>query len=294
MVLIVNAYSSYFMLNEFLVSLVQGISEAFPISSSSHLQLLTYLGITDPGHVTPHTDLALHLGSFLALCTLFFNDCWALIQGFWDVMRMRVTRNRMFFFTLFIASLPAISIGFLLHYTGMDIKIRQIPAYLIGLATLTFGYLMYRTDHTKNEARGNPNIATVAYPSAFFIGCAQVLAFIPGVSRLGICLTAGRLSRYGLQTAVHFSFLMGIVSIGGALLLKTPEIFHGAMDYKTLAITTSITYLINLPLMAFFMVCARRRFSLAPFALYRACLALVWLYPYQKEIQAWISFLWPF
>ena len=170
-----------------ILSLVQGITEFIPVSSSSHLILMSKL--LDFEDQSLSIDVSLHIGSLLAVLLYFYKDIISFIN------------NKILFFKIFISSLPVIFAGFLLVETGIIDQIRDIK--IIAWTTLIFGFLLYFSDKFKLEKNLEKNFS---YKSAIFIGLFQILSLIPGVSRSGIAITAARLLNFKRVDAAKISF----------------------------------------------------------------------------------------
>ena len=151
------------MIEIFLLSLIQGITEFLPISSSSHL--IIFSNYTKFENQSLGIDISLHIGSFLAVITYFHKD---LIDFF---------RKKDLFFKIFIASLPIMFFGFFLVQTNFIEKLRNIE--VIGWATLIFGILLYVSDRYKLEKTISNNFN---YKSSIIIGIFQV-AFLGAWSK---------------------------------------------------------------------------------------------------------------
>lgn len=255
--------------NDWWLAVIQGVSESFPISSSAHIMLASrWLGLQD----NPQLEVTLHLGSFLAMVTLFRADLWMIACALFRNVRMLCMGRNPYAdvkeldlaTSLAISTLPAVCVGFFLRHHPLTWT--RSPLW-IAVATVIFGFLMYVVDRVSCK---NKLIAgTLSLKDALFIGSMQVLAFLPGVSRLGICLTAARMQGYTLASAVRYGFLLGIGSIGAALTLKIPEILH--MDLGLLLCASGITYILGLGLISFFMRWIKEH-SIALFAFYRILL----------------------
>ena len=199
------------MIEIFILSLIQGITEFLPISSSSHLILTSkFLNFSSQ---SLSIDVSLHIGSFIAVLTYFNKEILNFLE------------NKILFFKIFIASVPIMIIGFLLVESGMIEKIRNLET--IAWTTIIFGVLLYLSDKFKLEKNIKKNFT---YRSAIFIGFFQILALIPGVSRSGIAITAARLLGFKRMDAAKISFLvslpiLGAVSFFGLQNLITEENF---------------------------------------------------------------------
>ena len=157
------------MIEIFILSFIQGITEFIPVSSSSHLIIMSEL--FDFENQSLSVDVSLHIGSLLAVIVYFYKDIISFID------------NKILFFKIFISSLPVMIVGFLLVETGIIDQIREIK--IIAWTTLIFGFLLYLSDKFKLEKNLEKNFS---YKSAIFIGLFQILSLVPGVSRSGIAI----------------------------------------------------------------------------------------------------------
>ena len=160
-----------------ILAAVQGISEFLPISSSSHLILISNLYDFKTSSLL--IDISLHLGSLFAIIFYFRNDLFDL------------RHNRKLLGLILIGSLPLIIFGYLLHSTDLIYLLRNIK--VIAWTTLFFGIILFFADQRKIDQNisSNLNIKNI-----LFIGLFQILALIPGVSRAGITMTAARFLKF--------------------------------------------------------------------------------------------------
>jgi len=202
------------------LSVFQGIAEFLPISSNGHMVVLGKLfGISTSGF---QMHVALHFGSLLALFIYFFKDLCLMIFGLWvyDVKGLKkhpARRYRDLAWILVLSSIPAMLIGFFVKkYYGSTAESLTV----IGIASIVCGILLIIAD--ANPV--NDNFPT--YKNGFLIGLFQCLAFIPGASRSGMCITLARFCGLSRVEATRFSFLMAIPTILGActlVALDTPN-----------------------------------------------------------------------
>lgn len=197
------------MIEIFILSLIQGITEFLPISSSSHLILITEFFSFENQSLS--IDVSLHIGSFIAVIFYFKKDILNFVE------------NKIVFIKILISSIPVMIVGFFLVKTGMIEKIRNIN--IIAFTTIIFGIFLYISDKFKLEKNINNNFTL---KSALFIGFFQILSLIPGVSRSGIAITAARLLNFKRVDAGKISFLISIpilcaVSLFGMKNLFTSE-----------------------------------------------------------------------
>ena len=183
------------MIEIFILSIVQGITEFLPISSSSHLILISNQYNFNNQELS--IDVSLHIGSFIAVISYFHKD----ILNFF--------KNKVIFLKILISSLPVMTVGYFLVETNIIEKIRNIE--IIAWTTTLFAILLYISD--KFELRKNIK-DNFDYKSIIFIGLFQILSLIPGVSRSGIAITAARFLKFKRVDAAKISFLLSIPILG--------------------------------------------------------------------------------
>ena len=183
------------MIEIFILSSIQGVTEFLPISSSSHLILISnFINFQMQSLII---DVSLHIGSLIAVVTYFYKDV------------LEFFKNRQLFFKILISSVPVMIVGFFLVKTNLIEKIRSIE--IIGWTTLIFGILLYISDKFKLEKNLSLDFN---YKVALIIGLFQILSLIPGVSRSGITITAGRFLGFKRFDASKISFLLSIPTLG--------------------------------------------------------------------------------
>lgn len=199
------------------LGLVQGLGEFLPISSSAHLVLVPWLfGWTDPGLTF---DIALHIGTLMAVVIYFWRDWLKLIlKGLTEV---RSIEGRLFWY-LVAGSVPGAIGGFLLEKKAETIfrSPLLIAAMLIGM-----GILLYWADRRSEK---NVEINNIPFGTSMLIGISQTLAIIPGVSRSGITMTTGLLMGINRVGAARFSFLLSTPIIFGAAMVKLPQVISNS------------------------------------------------------------------
>ena len=183
------------MIEIFILSLVQGITEFLPVSSSSHLIIISkYLNFDNQ---SLSIDVSLHIGSFIAVIFYFKKDILNFVE------------NKIIFSKILISSIPVMIVGFLLVETGIIEKIRNLN--IIAFTTIIFGIFLYISDKFKLDKNIRNNFTL---KSALFIGFFQILSLVPGVSRSGIAITAARLLNFKRVDAGKISFLISIQILG--------------------------------------------------------------------------------
>ena len=203
---------------------LQGLAEFLPISSSAHLSLAPWaFHWPEPGLAF---DVALHLGTLVALLAYFRVEWIALTHAAFSVLAKRradtIAEKRVIF--LVVATIPAAIFGLLLEKQAETIF--RAPA-LTATALIIMGALLWWADRTAPATRP---LADMTWKQALLIGCAQVFALIPGVSRSGSTITAARALQFDRQSAAVFSFLMSMPVIAAAAVLKVPRLLAGGID----------------------------------------------------------------
>ncbi len=191
-----------------IIALVQGITEFLPISSSGHLILIPFfMGKQDHGLMM---DVAAHAGSLLAVMIYFRQEVWQLILGFLDTLRHRQTRNQFLFMIVVMATIPGLVIGGLLHFYASEL-FRHV--WIIAFTSAFFGLALWWYDAKSDNAK---SFGQMTIKHALIIGCAQILAFIPGTSRSGVTMTAARGLGFDRETSARFSMFLAMPIIGAA------------------------------------------------------------------------------
>ncbi len=204
----------------FILAIVQGITEFLPISSSAHLVLLHELG-TSPDTDAIALDVAVHLGSIVAVCLYFSTDFARILAGTGQLLRGSLGSPESFLaFALLVATLPALLLGGILTLTGWVDLLRS--ATVIGWMMIIFGILLWWAHRTFPERR---LAREWRLKDALIMGLWQAVALIPGVSRSGITMTAGRMLGFERHEAARLAMLMSIpitLASSGYLLLRLP------------------------------------------------------------------------
>ncbi len=242
----------------FILSLIQGITEFLPISSSSHLILTSkYLSFENQ---SLSIDVSLHIGSFIGVIFYFFKD----IKNFFE--------NKVLFFKILISSLPVMFVGYFLVETNIIDQIRNIK--VIAWTTIIFGVLLYISDKFKLEK----SIKKLNYKSVVIIGVFQILSLIPGVSRSGIAITAARLLNFKRVDAAKISFLLSIPILGAVSIFGLKNIILAkSASYTSMNLLAVSTAFIFSYLTIKYFLKYISKFSLNIFVSYRILLGLVLL-----------------
>lgn len=252
-----------------LVALVQGITEFLPVSSSGHLILISELStFPDQGQTI---DVAVHIGTLFAVILYFWRDVSLGLAGIPRMLTGRVdTPGSKLAFLLMVATIPAILFGLFLKLTGLNDMMRSMT--VIGWTMLLFGLLLWWADQrggtTKTGADWNLR-------DAIKMGLWQAVALIPGTSRSGICITAGRMLGYSRHDAAKIAMLMSIPTIIASGTLLGAEVIatadaQVARDGAIAAVFAFIAALLALGVMMRLL----KSVSFTPYVIYRVALGI--------------------
>ena len=245
---------------------IQGFAEVLPISSSAHLIIVPWLLKWPESGLT--FDVALHLGTFLALSLYFWRDIIEMVVSFFDAIAARRlnTPARRLPFLIIAATIPAAVVGKLFE-SQIEAIFRSNPL-LIASVLIGFGLLLGLSDMFGRKRLILDDITPV---SALNIGLLQCLALIPGVSRSGITITAALLLGFSRESAARFSFLISLPIVAGAALLKTVHLFkHGIPAGEGLPMLVGIIFsAVTGYISVAFLLRFVQKQSLSPFVWYR-------------------------
>lgn len=211
-------------LHAIILGIVQGLAEFLPISSSGHLLIVPWLFGWDEFAARPELketfDVALHMGTFVAVVAYFWRDLWSLAQaGVASVRHRRIegTDERLAWL-LVLASLPAATVGLALDTLVGD---RNGGFVVIGLMLIVFGIILLVADNLL----GRRTVDQFSVRDAVLMGMAQAVALQPGVSRSGATISMGRFLGFERDAAARFSFLMSVPITGGLGIYKALKLF---------------------------------------------------------------------
>lgn len=254
------------------LAIVQGLTEFLPISSSGHLVLVPYLiEWTDQGLAF---DVAVHFGSLVAVCLFFREDILGLLRGSARILGGDIKSPQSYMaLAIALGTIPAAAAG-LLFASWIEANLRDPSIIVYTLAG--YGILMALADRFAKREKG---ITDIRIRDALVIGVAQALALVPGTSRSGVTITAGRLLGFERQDAARFSFLLSAPVILLATVYKGAELILGdtVVAWGQLALGVVVSAIVAYLSIEFFMRFVSR-IGLAPFAIYRLALAGLILY----------------
>lgn len=255
-----------------LLSLLQGITEFLPVSSSGHLILFSkWTTFPDQGQAM---DVALHIGSLIAVLIYFGSTLWEIARGLFKCKFMPNFKNEgcQLFYLLLWATLPIIVAGSMLKYYGTD-WLRNTK--LIGWNILIYGILLWFIDSVSITAR---KIRNLEFKDAFCIGMAQCLALLPGTSRSGITITMCRFLGMERREAAKFSMLLSIPAILAAGLLTGYLLWQQEKMQQITDAFNIMGYSFIFSLMAIYILMQwLKKWSFLPFAIYRILLGTLLL-----------------
>ena len=210
-----------------ILGIVQGLTEFLPISSSAHLNLFPW--IFNWGEMEESFDVALHVGTLLAICVYFFKDWIELIKGGYKqtVKREKTTEGKIFWYivisTVFAGVISLVldkvsekGIEFIAEKTG--IAALSVEMLIIAIALIVMGIILYIAD---KKSKSDVKYEEITFKQSFLIAISQALAAaFPGVSRSGITMTVGRWLGIDRESVAKFSFLLSTPIVAAAALVK--------------------------------------------------------------------------
>jgi len=246
--------SQYF--ETFILSIIQGVSEFIPVSSSAHLILFSKINNFNISSL--QLDISLHLGSLIAIIFYFRKDLF------------NFTKNKSLAILIIVGSIPLIIVGYIFYSTGLIDYFRNLK--IIAWTTLIFGILLYFSDRSQIK---NKLDIKLSYKNILIIGLFQVLAIIPGVSRSGIVITASRFLNFDRTDSSKIAFYLSIPALGGASFLGLKDIFKTGIILNSIFIYSIIlSFIISYLTIKYFLVYVKN-FNLNLFIYYRILLALI-------------------
>jgi undecaprenyl-diphosphatase len=202
------------------LGVLQGLAEFLPISSSAHLALAPWaFGWPEPGLAV---DVALHVGTLVAVLVYFREEWIRLIVAAGEIVRTQriQTPEQRRVIYLIVATIPGGLAGVALNdYAESTFR----SPLLIGSALAAMGVLLWLVDKVRPATRP---LEAIRWSDAILVGIAQAFAILPGVSRSGATITAGRALELDRESAATFSFLMSMPIIAAAAIFKVPHLLH--------------------------------------------------------------------
>jgi len=195
------------------LGIIQGITEFWPISSTAHLAIFPwFFSWEDPGLAF---DVALHMGTLIAIIIFFWRDWLSIFRP----------ENRFLLWFILVGTIPGAIAGYFLNQYA-DTVLRA--PVIIASALIVFSIVLYLADQ---YGKRFDEIRHLSWAKAIFIGIAQAIAIIPGVSRSGITISAGLFSGLKRTEAAKYSFMLAAPIMLGAGIFKANELWQiGLVD----------------------------------------------------------------
>ena len=251
-----------------ILGIIQGIAEFLPISSSAHLIILPYLFGWEASGLA--FDVALHFGTMMAVLVVFFKDWWNLFIGaVTDIKDKKKSTNGRMFWYLVAATIPAALAGLLLDDVIENVVRGNL--WIIASSLAVMGLMIFLGDKwASNHYKKEVKFEDISLKQAFLVGVSQSFAVIPGFSRSGTTILAGRLMGMSKEAITKFTFLLSVPVICGATILKvgdlvfTKEVIVGIVASFAAGLLT-IKFLLNYI----------KKHDFSVFAFYRVILAII-------------------
>ena len=239
-----------------ILSIIQGISEFIPVSSSAHLLIISRLSDFNVSNL--QLDISLHLGSLLAIILFFRKEL------------INIINNKNIFLLIILGSIPLVIVGYIFYSTNLIDQFRNLK--VVAWTTLIFGILLYFSDkfELKNKISSGLNIKSI-----IIIGLFQILAIIPGVSRSGIVITASRFLKFDRVESSKIAFYLSIPALAGASVLGFKDVIDDQINFDAIFIfSTSASFLFSYFTIKYFLIYVKM-FSLSFFVIYRIVLSII-------------------
>ena len=239
-----------------ILSIIQGISEFIPVSSSAHLLIISRLSDFNVSNL--QLDISLHLGSLLAIILFFRKEL------------INIINNKNIFLLIILGSIPLVIVGYIFYSTNLIDQFRNLK--VVAWTTLIFGILLYFSDkfELKNKISSELNIKSI-----IIIGLFQILAIIPGVSRSGIVITASRFLKFDRVESSKIAFYLSIPALAGASVLGFKDVIDDQINFDAIFIfSTSGSFLFSYFTIKYFLIYVKM-FSLSFFVIYRIVLSII-------------------
>ena len=239
-----------------ILSIIQGISEFIPVSSSAHLLIISRLSDFNVSNL--QLDISLHLGSLLAIILFFRKEL------------INIIKNKNIFLLIILGSIPLVIVGYIFYSTNLIDQFRNLK--VVAWTTLIFGILLYFSDkfELKNKISSELNVKSI-----IIIGLFQILAVIPGVSRSGIVITASRFLKFDRVESSKIAFYLSIPALAGASVLGFKDVIDDQINFDAIFIfSTSASFLFSYFTIKYFLIYVKM-FSLSFFVIYRIVLSII-------------------
>ncbi len=242
-----------------ILSIIQGVSEFLPVSSSAHLIIVSTLYKFQANSIL--IDTSLHLGSLLAIIFFFKKELFDL------------KNNQKILLLIFFGSLPLIVVGYFLFETGLIDLLRNVE--IIAWMSLVFAIVLFFADKSRVDKKISSNLNLKII---LLIGVFQILSLVPGVSRAGITITAARIFKFNRVDASKISFLLSIPALGGASFLNLKNLSVQTTDFNFLVLIAIVLSFIFSYLTVKYFLIYINKFSMSIFVIYRILISIFLFY----------------
>ena len=277
------------LMHVFVLSIIQGLTEFLPVSSSAHLIFPSkLLGWPDQGLAF---DVAVHLGTLMAVVLYYLADLIKIFSFTVEAcVRRKVSPVARIGFCIIIGTIPVCVIGAM--FEGYISSVLRDNIDAIAYSTIVFGLILGLASYVNkkmvwknidnNEGARNDSLRNLTYVQALIIGFAQSIAIFPGVSRSGITLTAGLFLGMKSEAAARFSFLLSIPVIMASGLFEIIKLYKAEtleLQWVNLALGAFISFFVAIVVIHLFLKYIARS-DMAVFVIYRVLLGavLLWLF----------------
>lgn len=261
-------------INAIILGIVQGLTEFLPISSSAHLRIVSdFLGTgADPGAAF---TAIIQLGTETAVIIYFWHDITRIISKWVKALFRRLPQRdqdvRLGWFII-LGSIPIVVLGLLFQ---KDIQTVFRSLWVVAIMLIVFGIILGIADRFGASTRRLENLT---WPHAIVYGLAQALALIPGVSRSGGTISAGRFLGYDRYAATRYSFLLAIPAVFGSGIYEAYDSIkknaHAVFTPLETVTATVVAGIVGFAVIAFLMNYITKR-SYLPFVIYRIALGVL-------------------
>lgn len=265
------SYAVYFqemnIIQAIILGIVQGLTEFIPVSSSGHLVVTHRL--LDAEGAGLLFDVALHIGTLLALTAFFYKDIIKYLRAIF----VRNDNSRIAWLLVF-ATLPAVIIGILLQ-SAAETNFRSIR--LVAMNLILLGLVMLLAERYAARRKAKTEFRKISRSQALAMGVAQAAAIVPGVSRSGGTITAGLFFGLDRVSATRFSFLLAIPITFGAIIkvLVADSAFADVGGQMGIFVAGILAAALSGLVAIRFLISYLSRHSLAAFAYYRVALGII-------------------
>jgi undecaprenyl-diphosphatase len=213
-----------------LLAIVQGITEWFPISSSGHLVIFQQLlKINAPVSF----DVMLHFGSLISVIAVFWRDIIKIIKSIFK-LNFKTEEGKLFLY-LITGSIPTAIIGLLFKDFFESLFTNSLA---VGVFLIINGFILFFTKYFNGVKKLN-------FYDSIIIGISQGISIIPGISRSGITISTGLLRKLDKEIVIRYSFLLSLLAVTGATLIKSKDLVLGQIPYDITLIGIIVSSLVG-------------------------------------------------